>query len=381
MNIATTDQVIPVDDEAPSVKDEPLGKGKVICPKYQPCDQLGVSETTEGQDVENVAHLVSDSPDLMIITSAPTPTPSEGGTLRGSSASADTSTTSETSEHSCTGEPCEDESWCRSQFGSCGPGFIYCNVNAIWDSSCPIKSSIQRDFYCGASWEDAVMCNKECPSGEDPECPVGQTCFADTGCKAKLSYDQFGNIVEEEEEEESEAGDSVGNGGSTVTPAPSPWRDSGAENDAIPTSPGSPAAAVALSAETAAPTSPALPALPMPTLPTITNAAHAMTNFSAHSSSAAHSGTFNSSAIDRDEVSLGGGDSTTASDGHPKGDELGGGGGELTQKNDSSRSAEAAYIDESVEQWLYIKSDGAHSLDVHGGCLCVCLLGLVSLIR
>jgi len=170
-----------------------------------------------------------------------------------------------------------------------------------------------------------VTCNKECPSGEDPECPVGQTCFADTGCKAKLSYDQFGNIVEEEEEEESEAGDSTGNGGPTVTPAPSPWRDSGAENDAIPTSPGSPAAAVALSAETAAPTSPALPALPMPTLPTITNAAHAMTNFSAHSSSAAHSGTFNSSAIDRDEVSLGGGDSTTASDGHPKGDELGGG--------------------------------------------------------
>jgi len=362
-----------MDDEAPSVKDEPLGKGKVICPKYKPCEQVDDSEMSDGQDDENVAHLISDSPDLVVITSAPTPTPSEGGTLRGSSASADISTTSETSEHSCTGEPCEDESWCRSQFGSCGPGFIYCNVNAIWDSSCPIKSSIQRDFYCGASWEDAVTCNKECPSGEDPECPVGQTCFADTGCKAKLSYDQFGNIIEEEEEE-SEAGEP------TVTPAPSPRRDSGAENDAIPTSPGSPAVVVALSAETAAPTSPALPALPMPTLPMITNAARTITNFSTHSSSAAHSGAFNSSTIDRDGVSLGGGDSTTASDGHPKGDELEEGGGELTQKNDSSRSAEAAFIDESVEQWLYIKSDGAHSLGVHGGCLCVCLLGLVSLL-
>jgi len=37
----------------------------------------------------------------------------------------------------CTGDPCPVETHCRSRYGSCGPGFIYCNAYTIWDSSCP----------------------------------------------------------------------------------------------------------------------------------------------------------------------------------------------------------------------------------------------------
>ena len=38
---------------------------------------------------------------------------------------------------SCTADPCEVVSWCRSRYGSCGPGFIYCNAGSTWKSSCP----------------------------------------------------------------------------------------------------------------------------------------------------------------------------------------------------------------------------------------------------
>lgn len=189
-----------------------------------------------------------------------------------------------------------------------------------------------------------------CPSGEDPECPVGQTCFADTGCKDKIKYDQFGNIIkekEESEEPENEADVSTGSGKPTETPTPSPWRDPGTQNDAISQS------------VTTAPTAPTLPALPMPTLPTITTGAHVMANFSIQSS-AAHSGTVNSSAFDEEEGSLGGGDSVIASDSHLEEYEVDVEGKEPTQKNDS-----ATYTDESINQWLdftTVKSDGAHSL-------------------
>ena len=40
-------------------------------------------------------------------------------------------------EPGCEGQSCEDESWCRSRYGSCGPGFIYCNAFSSWTNSCP----------------------------------------------------------------------------------------------------------------------------------------------------------------------------------------------------------------------------------------------------
>jgi len=37
---------------------------------------------------------------------------------------------------SCFGKPCPFDSWCRSRYGSCGPGYMYCNSYSSWDSSC-----------------------------------------------------------------------------------------------------------------------------------------------------------------------------------------------------------------------------------------------------
>jgi len=43
-------------------------------------------------------------------------------------------------EYQCTGEPCPVDTHCRSRYGSCGPGFIYCNAHTIWKAqwNCPV---------------------------------------------------------------------------------------------------------------------------------------------------------------------------------------------------------------------------------------------------
>ncbi|KAL3776900.1 hypothetical protein ACHAW5_011022 [Stephanodiscus triporus] len=43
----------------------------------------------------------------------------------------------EANDESCTGEPCPVSTHCRSRYGSCGPGFIYCNMYTIWKDTCP----------------------------------------------------------------------------------------------------------------------------------------------------------------------------------------------------------------------------------------------------
>eukprot|EP00804_Cyclotella_cryptica_P028153 CCRYP_011028-RA/>CCRYP_011028-RA protein AED:0.13 eAED:0.13 QI:434/1/0.6/1/0.5/0.4/5/3085/1111 len=91
---------------------------------------------------------ISSGIDMEVITSAPTPGSTES--MQATSAILDTaskvatvessidSTTDEaTNDFECTGEPCDQSTWCRSIYGSCGPGFIYCNSKAIWTSSCP----------------------------------------------------------------------------------------------------------------------------------------------------------------------------------------------------------------------------------------------------
>jgi hypothetical protein len=42
-----------------------------------------------------------------------------------------------TNEFECTGDPCPVDIHCRSRYGSCGPGFIYCNAQSIWTNECP----------------------------------------------------------------------------------------------------------------------------------------------------------------------------------------------------------------------------------------------------
>ena len=44
----------------------------------------------------------------------------------------------------CNGEPCSDDTWCRSELGFCGSGDLYCNMESIWVPMCvtlePTKS-------------------------------------------------------------------------------------------------------------------------------------------------------------------------------------------------------------------------------------------------
>jgi hypothetical protein len=89
---------------------------------------------TINSDVEDdLVDINSDSSQFVIIAESPTYEPSAKNSIESNSTPASV----EKNEFSCTGEPCEVISWCRSRYGSCGPGFIYCNANSIWDNSCP----------------------------------------------------------------------------------------------------------------------------------------------------------------------------------------------------------------------------------------------------
>lgn len=80
-------------------------------------------------------NLSSGSGSIQVITSPPTASTLE---MQANSEILDTSSAATDEEDiSCTGEPCEEQSWCRSKYGSCGPGQIYCNTNSIWMKSCP----------------------------------------------------------------------------------------------------------------------------------------------------------------------------------------------------------------------------------------------------
>jgi len=49
--------------------------------------------------------------------------------------------------------------------------------------------SLQAGFFCGTDWNDVIHnCRRRCPSGEDPECPDGEFCFAQTPCKEEKGY-------------------------------------------------------------------------------------------------------------------------------------------------------------------------------------------------
>ncbi|KAL7526350.1 hypothetical protein ACHAWF_001736 [Thalassiosira exigua] len=55
-----------------------------------------------------------------------------------------------------------------------------CHVARGWDPS------TMKWFILKAN--RTSLCKKRCPSGEDTDCPVGETCFAYTGCKEEKGY-------------------------------------------------------------------------------------------------------------------------------------------------------------------------------------------------
>lgn len=81
-------------------------------------------------------------PEIVDITNAPTtdapttiaPTPQlSNATLQSESIKA----VVVENEKSCTTDPCDIKSWCRSSHGTCGPGRLYCNTRSSWTLLCP----------------------------------------------------------------------------------------------------------------------------------------------------------------------------------------------------------------------------------------------------
>lgn len=107
----------------------------------------------------NYVVMSSDVPDWVIVTNAPTPRPTrtvvktnaptprptrapakKNDSSRGTPPSLVAVGGEEINEYSCTADPCQEDTWCRSRYGSCGPGFIYCNKFSTWRSSCPVMA-------------------------------------------------------------------------------------------------------------------------------------------------------------------------------------------------------------------------------------------------
>jgi len=92
-----------------------------------------------------------------------------------------------TDEYQCTGEPCPVDTHCRSRYGSCGPGFIYCNTYSIWKAewNCPIFAPGTRPtktptpptprptsfFDRNKNEEDFTSSSGSTPSRNDPKQP------------------------------------------------------------------------------------------------------------------------------------------------------------------------------------------------------------------
>ncbi|KAL7542692.1 hypothetical protein ACHAXR_012001, partial [Thalassiosira sp. AJA248-18] len=112
----------------------------ISAPTHRPITPVVVEG---GQHVDYV-DLSTDSADVIVVTNAPTtprPTPNPTKDSKAKSTHVTTPTIATNfepeSEYSCTGTPCPEELWCRSRYGSCGPGYIYCNVYSTWKKSCP----------------------------------------------------------------------------------------------------------------------------------------------------------------------------------------------------------------------------------------------------
>lgn len=130
----------------------------------------------------------SDVP-IQFITNAPTPSPaaseemqensteldtnSKESSLETNNAVLDSSANEGVNELECTGEPCDQDTWCRSIYGSCGPGFVYCNAKAIWTSSCrlthpDVTLSKPRDPVASSQGSDAKSNSAETNAGSIP---------------------------------------------------------------------------------------------------------------------------------------------------------------------------------------------------------------------
>ena len=104
-------------------------------PTAKPAEKPEVAD----HDIDYV-NLSTDSSEIVLITNSPTLQPTKTTDKTNSDPTSAPSTVdifSKEDDYSCTGQPCQIETWCRSQYGSCGPGIVYCNSYSTWKDVCP----------------------------------------------------------------------------------------------------------------------------------------------------------------------------------------------------------------------------------------------------
>jgi len=104
-------------------------------PTPPPTSSPTLAPNTPTPNSENYVVLnSSDAVAINMITNAPTSGLRSEGVLDSNEEENDSD-----EDTQCSGDPCPVASHCRSRYGSCGPGFIYCNQYTIWTSACPAK--------------------------------------------------------------------------------------------------------------------------------------------------------------------------------------------------------------------------------------------------
>eukprot|EP00571_Detonula_confervacea_P011063 CAMPEP_0172307380 /NCGR_PEP_ID=MMETSP1058-20130122/8260_1 /TAXON_ID=83371 /ORGANISM="Detonula confervacea, Strain CCMP 353" /LENGTH=321 /DNA_ID=CAMNT_0013019543 /DNA_START=62 /DNA_END=1027 /DNA_ORIENTATION=+ len=96
----------------------------------------GAKTAKAHQDGVGYTNLFTDTSHVVIITDAPTPQPTKANDVIQAQTEAIKTFVVE-NDYSCTGAPCPIDNLCRSSYGTCGPGRMYCNVYSIWTQLCP----------------------------------------------------------------------------------------------------------------------------------------------------------------------------------------------------------------------------------------------------
>merc|ERR1712060_432146 len=95
---------------------------------------------------------ISGTSDMLCSCQLPTCAVEEPGTMP---TSVPTRTLAPTSISSCSGEPCDDASYCRSEWGYCGVSADHCNSQSTW------KASGCSGSCSGEPCDDASYCRSE----------------------------------------------------------------------------------------------------------------------------------------------------------------------------------------------------------------------------
>merc|ERR1712217_221381 len=112
---------------------------------------------------------------------ASTPTATQAATSVSTTAASTSAATS-----TCSGEPCDSESMCRSQWGHCGSSADYCNAQSLWRASgCTgASASTTTTPQASAGATSSASVSSECIDIQGNSCrhcvATNPVCYAET---------------------------------------------------------------------------------------------------------------------------------------------------------------------------------------------------------